>query len=290
MLAANESVAKTEFFNQALGRPSLGVYRVHEFPLPTKVENFTKFIGSLGHPVKGDVKHITYRTIQDLLKQITYKNDMEENIIKSMAIRIMQKAFYSDQNLGHYGLALKFYTQYTSPIRRYPDLEVHRVIKDLVMNPNVDDKLYEKYANSLAEITRQCSDRELKAAEAERECVSMKMAEYMENYIKEHPDEEYNAVVTGVTSFGIFVQLPTMIEGMIALSSMEGYYTFNEETQSLSSKGKAPIQLGTELKVKCVSASKETQQVNFEIVKQLENKKNNKQNKEKKLVKEYGRN
>ena len=118
----------------------------------------------------------------------------------------------------------------------------------------------------------------------------MKMAEYMENYIKEHPDEEYKAVVTGVTSFGIFVQLPTMIEGMIPLSSMDGYYTFNEETQSLSSKGKAPIQLGTELKVKCVSASKETQQVNFEIVKELENKKNNNQNKEKKLVKEYGRN
>jgi ribonuclease R len=290
MLAANESVAKALFFNKILGRPSLGMYRVHEYPLPAKIESFTKFVGSLGHPVKGDIKHITYRTISDIISQIEFKNDTEESIIKSMAVRSMPKAFYSEQNLGHYGLALKYYAHFTSPIRRYPDLTVHKLIREFLLNPSVDDNLYIKFANKLPDIGRQSSERERKADEAERECDSMKMAEYMENYIKEHPDEEYNAVVTGVTSFGIFVQLTSMyIEGMISLSTLNGYYTFDEEKQSLSSKGKAPIQLGTELKVKCVSASKETQQVNFEIIKELENKNKN-ENKEKKLVKDYGRN
>ena len=289
MLSANESVAKSEAFNKALGRPSQGVYRVHEFPLPTKVERFIKFVGSLGHPVKGDIKNITYRTISDILKQITYKNETEESIIKSMGVRSMPKAYYSEQNLGHYGLALKFYTHFTSPIRRYPDLMVHRILSDLVLNPNVDDDTYDYYAGKLAEICRQCSDREVKAAEAERECVSMKMAEYMANYIKEFPDEEYKAVVSGVTSFGIFVQLPNLVEGMVPLSSLDGYYTFNEETQSLSSKGRAPIQMGSELKVKCISASKEDGQITFEVVKTLE-KKSEDQGKRKKLVKNNGRN
>ncbi len=289
MLSANESVAKSEAFNKVLGRPALGVFRVHEFPLPTKVERFIKFVSSLGHPVKGDVKTVTYRTISDILKQITYKNETEASIIKSMGVRSMPKAYYSEENLGHYGLALKFYTHFTSPIRRYPDLMVHRILTDLVLNPNVDDAIYDYYASNLAEICRQCSDREVKAAEAERECVSMKMAEYMANYIKEFPDEEYKAVVSGITSFGIFVQLPNLVEGMIPLSSLDGYYTFNEETQSLSAKGRAPIQMGSEFQVKCVSASKEDAQVTFEIVKTLENKKDN-QEKGKKLVKEHGRN
>jgi len=289
MLSANESVAKSEAFNKVLGRPAQGVYRVHEFPLPTKVERFIKFVSSLGHPVKGDIKNITYRTISDILKQITYKNETEESIIKSMGVRSMPKAYYSEQNLGHYGLALKFYTHFTSPIRRYPDLMVHRILIDLVLNPNIDDETYDRYATILAEYCRQCSDREVKAAEAERECVSMKMAEYMANYIKEFPDEEFKAVVSGVTSFGIFVQLPNLVEGMVPLSSLDGYYTFNEETQSLSSKGRSPIQMGSELQVKCVSASKEDAQVTFEIVKKLENKKDN-QDKRKKLVKDNGRN
>ena len=171
---------------------------------------------------------------------------------------------------------------------------VHRILIDLVLNPNIDDETYDRYATILAEYCRQCSDREVKAAEAERECVSMKMAEYMANYIKEFPDEEYKAVVSGVTSFGIFVQLPNLVEGMVPLSSLDGYYTFNEETQSLLSKGRAPIRLGDELQVKCIAASKEDAQVTFEIVKKLEDKKNNNNdnnnyNKRKKLTKNHGR-
>ena len=294
MLSANEAVARTEFFNRILGRPSLGVYRVHEFPLPTKVENLVTFVNSLGHNVKGDIKTVTYKTISDILKQIEYKNDTEESIIKTMAVRSMPKAIYSDKSIGHYGLALKFYTHFTSPIRRYPDLMVHRILSDLVLNPNVDDKTYDKYAAILEEVCRHCSDREQKATDAERECVSMKMAEYMIDHI----GEEFDAVVTNIISSGIFVQVKDPhVEGMIPLSSMEGFYSYDEEKHLLSSKGKAPIMLGQEFRVKCVASSKEEEQITFEMVKTLEkdnkgnkDKNDKKDNKGKKLVKKHGRN
>ncbi|MCR5483716.1 MAG: ribonuclease R [Bacilli bacterium] len=294
MLSANEAAAKTEAFNKVLGRPSLGVYRVHEYPLPTKVQGFISLLSSLGHPVKGDIKNITYRTIGDILKQVTFKNKIEEDIIKNNAVRCQKRAYYSDDNLGHFGLALKYYAHFTSPIRRYPDLECHRIIADLALNPNVDDETYDRYAKNLSEICNQCSDREQKADEAERECESMKMAEYMAEYIKEHPDEEYKSYVTGVASFGIFVKLPNLVSGMIPIGSLDGFYTYDESTQSLSSKGRAPIRLGDELQVKCIAASKEDAQVTFEIVKKLEDKKNNNNdnnnyNKRKKLTKDHGR-
>ena len=287
MLSANESVAKAEKFSKPLGRPSQGVYRVHEKPLPEKIEKFVSFISSLGHQVKGDIKTVTYRTMSDILNQITYKNEIEASIIKSQAVRSMPKAYYSELSLGHYGLALENYTHFTSPIRRYPDLMVHRILTDLVLNYDIDDKIYEYYANKLPEITKQCSDREVKAAEAERECVKMKMAEYMENYIKEFPNEVYDAVVKGVESFGVFVELPNLIDGMIDTKSIKGY-SYDEESESLKSNNGAPLTIGSELQVKCVSASKEAKKVNFEIVKTLN--KNNENQEGKKLVKEYGRN
>ena len=302
MLSANESSARTLAHNEILGRPSLGIFRVHEFPLPESVQGLVKFFESIGHPVKGDIKNITYRTISDILKQVVFNSEAEEEICKAQAIRCQKRAYYSDQNLGHFALALMFYAQFTSPIRRYPDLEIHRLISDLVLNPNPDDETYEKYAESLAEIARHCSDREQKSEEAERECDSMKMAEYMANYIKEHPDEEYKAIVNGLTSFGIFVQLPNLVSGMIPLSSLDGYYTYDGESQSLTCKGRAPIRLGSEFQVKCIAASKEDAQVTFEIVKTLENKKNNNnnnnnnnkdnynKNRRKKLEKRHGRN
>lgn len=283
MLSANECAAKTQFFNRALGRPSLGVYRVHEFPLPTKIEGFMKTLSTLGHPVKGDIKHITYRTVSDILKQINFKDEFEKRVIMSAAVRTMQRAYYSDQELGHYGLALKYYAHFTSPIRRYPDLKTHRIITDLALNPNVDDKKYDEIARDLAEVCNHCSDRERKADEAERECDSMKMAEYMIN----HVGEEFNATVNGVKPFGIFVQLDNMVEGMIPLTSLEGYYSYDESTETLTCKGKEPIMLGKEFRVKCVSASKEAEEVTFEMVKTLD--KENKHNEGKKLVKEYGR-
>ena len=224
--------------------------------------------------------------MSNILNQITYKNDVEASIIKSQAVRSMPKAYYSELSLGHYGLALENYTHFTSPIRRYPDLMVHRILTDLVLNYDIHDKTYEYYANKLPEITKQCSDREVKAAEAERECVKMKMAEYMENYVKEFPDEVYDAVVKGVTSFGVFVELPNLIEGMIDIDLFKGY-SYDEESESLKSSNGAPLTIGSELQVKCVSASKESKKVNFEVVKTLNL--NNEHQEGKKLVKEQGR-
>ena len=270
MIAANEAVARSFYYNHAYGVQLPGVYRIHETPLPTKIESFIGFLASMGHEIKGSYKKINFRTMRSILEQIKYSNDTEEEIIKSMAVRSMPKAYYSADNLGHYGLASKCYTHFTSPIRRYPDLQTHRLIREFFVNGRTDNKTVMFYENLLPEVCRQASDREVKAAEAERECVKMKMAEYMED----HVGEEYTAVVTGVTSFGMFVQLPNLVEGLIRLDSLAGYYSYDEGKQMLSSEGGDKFTLGKALKVKCTGASKETMTIDFEIVKTKELKDN----------------
>ena len=149
-----------------------------------------------------------------------------------------------------------------------------------------DEKELIKNNNEMGTKCLHCSDREVKAAEAERECTSMKIAEYMTNFI----GQEFDAYVSGVTSFGIFVELSNTVSGMIRLDSLDGYYTYNEEEQSLSAKGRKPIQIGDSFRVKCVAASKEDHQVTFEIVKELENKNKHDNTKQKKLMKNHDRN
>ena len=263
MIAANEAVARSFYYNHAYGVQLPGVYRVHETPLPTKIESFIEFIGSMGHQIKGAYKNINFKTMRSILEQVEYANDTEEEIIKSMAVRSMPKAYYSSDNLGHYGLASKCYTHFTSPIRRYPDLQTHRLIREFMVNGRTDHKTIMFYENLLPEVCRQASDREVKAAEAERECVKMKMAEYMED----HVGEEYDAVINGITSFGIFVQLPNLVEGLIHVDSLDAYYAYDEKKQMLSSEGGDKFTLGESLRVKCKGASKETMTIDFELVK-----------------------
>ena len=270
MIAANEAVARAFYYNHAYGVQLPGVYRVHETPLPTKLEDFISFLGSMGHEIKGSYKKINFKTMRSILEQVEYANDTEEEIIKSMAVRSMPKAFYSSDNLGHYGLASKCYTHFTSPIRRYPDLQTHRLIREFFVNGRTDHKTIMFYENLLPEVCRQASDREVKAAEAERECVKMKMAEYMEDYV----GQEFDAVVKGITPFGMFVELPNLVEGLIHVESLDGYYAYDEKKQTLSCEGGDKFTLGRSLKVKCTGASKETMNIDFELVKTKELKDN----------------
>ena len=273
MIAANEAVARAFYYNDTVRNERgqkvqlPGVYRVHETPKAEKVQMFIKYVGSLGHIIKGSFKNIKFNTIKTILDQINYNNDVEKNVIKTMAVRSMPKAFYSNENLHHFGLASMCYTHFTSPIRRYPDLQTHRNMRNMIFAGVVDDKYLREVDAKLADVCKQSSDREVAAAEAERECVKMKMAEYMEDHI----GEEFTASITGVNSFGIFVQLPNSVEGLVSVRTLDGFYQFDEERQTLTNrKNKEKFGIGTQLLVKCTGASKQASTIDFEIVKNLD--------------------
>lgn len=261
MIVSNESVAKTL---ENMGVPS--IYRVHDIPKPEKIQAFINFCTITGHPIKGKFNKINPKMFQKLLDQIDVSNEAA-GIYRSMAVRSMPKAFYSQDNIGHFGLASRFYTHFTAPIRRYPDLQIHRLIRTYIFEGKLDERTINYWQNNLEAIARQSSEREVAAVEAEREVTKMKMAEYMEQHI----GEEFSGIVSGVTSFGLFIQLNNLVEGLVPITSLEGdYFDFVEELQSLvGKKSKKTYMIGDEIVVRCVAASKASSQIDFEIVKEL---------------------
>lgn len=263
MVIANETVSKTL---ANLEYPS--IYRVHDVPKPEKVQKFITFVQATGHQIKGKFDEITSpKMFQKLLDQI---DDGSANvpILKSLAIRTMPKAFYSKNNIGHFGLAViapyDAYSHFTSPIRRYPDLQLHRLIWTYLINNMTDEKTLNYWDNNLEAIAKHCSEREVAAVEAEREVDKMKMAEYME----QHVGEEFEAIVSGVTSFGLFVQLDNLVEGLISVTTLDGRnFEYVEEMECLMDPStKKAYHIGDAIKVKCVRASKEAMQIDFEEV------------------------
>lgn len=252
MVAANETVAK-HFINN--DKP--GIYRVHDVPRPEKIQTFINFCNANGKKIKGKFTNINPHTFQKLLAQLKLEGS-EEIIYKSLAIRSMPKAYYSYENIGHFGLASRNYTHFTSPIRRYPDLFTHRLIHEFFFSNNNTEN---EFASVLPDVCKQSSDREVKAVEAEREVVKVKMAEYMEN----HVGETFVGMISGVQEFGIFVQLYNLVEGLINIVDLDDdYYIYEEETMRLIGKKKKHIyKIGDELKVKCVSANKFDGTVDF---------------------------
>ena len=252
MVAANEIVAK-HFINN--DKP--GIYRVHDVPRPEKIQTFINFCNANGKKIKGKFTNINPHTFQKLLAQLKLEGS-EEIIYKSLAIRSMPKAYYSYENIGHFGLASRNYTHFTSPIRRYPDLFTHRLIHEFFFSNNNTEN---EFASVLPDVCKQSSDREVKAVEAEREVVKVKMAEYMEN----HVGETFVGMISGVQEFGIFIQLYNLVEGLINIVDLDDdYYIYEEETMRLIGKKKKHIyKIGDELKVKCVSANKFDGTVDF---------------------------
>ena len=221
MILCNETVAQ-EFFEKQIPF----IYRIHEKPDSEKIEVFAQLVHNFGYKLK-NTKKIHSKNLQDLINKI--KGQKEENLISNILLRSLKKAKYSHINQGHFGLASNNYCHFTSPIRRYPDLMIHRIIKEHIhhsLTPN-KRRLFE---NSLPRICTACSDREREAEEAERETVELKKAEYMKNYI----GEVFRGVISGVTSFGVFVQLDNTVEGMVDIFNMEDDdYFFNENEYSL---------------------------------------------------------
>lgn len=257
MIAANECVA-SHIYN--MGLPF--IYRVHETPKPEKIEDFMNMINILGYRLHTKIKDVTPYTMQKVLDELKDKKEYE--ILSEMLLRSMRKAEYRSENIGHFGIASRAYTHFTSPIRRYPDLVVHRLLKKYLVEDDYSKSTIDMLNNSLSQIASHSSEREVAAVNAERDVDDMKMAEYMENHI----GEEYIGKINTITNFGFFVELDNLVEGLVHISSLKkDYFNYVPELLSLVGKStKKTYRLGDKVKVKCVAASKETAMIDFEIV------------------------
>lgn len=258
MIAANETVA-THIYNMQLPF----IYRVHDVPKQEKVDDFMTLVKILGYKLRGNVNDLTPKSMQNILDQLKDKKEFE--ILSSLLLRSMRKAEYSKENIGHFGLASRAYTHFTSPIRRFPDLVVHRLLKKYLIEQDMSMTTIQTLENNLVDIAQHSSEREVAAVDAERDVLDMKMAEYMEDHI----GEEYEGVIITITNFGFFVQLPNLVEGLVHVQTLKGdYYTYVPDLLSMIGKStKKTYRLGDKVKVRCVGASKETSMVDFEIVK-----------------------
>ena len=260
MIAANETVAEHVFFMEL---PF--VYRIHEVPDTEKVEEFLSQISLLGYPVKGD-RNFNYPTsMKNILDQLRDKEEFP--ILSMLLLRCMKKAVYKPENVGHYGLASKCYTHFTSPIRRFPDTTVHNLLKKYIFNEPSDkelSRLISYYNDNLLALCDHASEKERDSIECERDVESMKMAEYMESHI----GEEFEGIISSIMNFGIFVQLDNLIEGLVHISEIKGdYYNFDETTKTLRGEKKGRIfKLGQRVRVKVTNASKENSIIDFNLV------------------------
>ena len=263
MIAANECVAQT-IYNMDLPF----IYRIHENPKPEKVDEFLNLVKILGYKLKTNVKEITPKVMQSVINEL--KDKPEFPILSTLLLRSMRKAEYSKENLGHFGLASKAYTHFTSPIRRFPDLTVHRLLKKYLVENDMSMTTINTLETSLIEVASQSSEREVAAADAERDVDDMKMAEYMES----HVGEEFEGIISGITSYGMFVELPNLIEGLVHISTLKGdYFNYIEEILSMVGKStKKTYRLGDKVKVKCVAASKLSSSIDFELVEERKTK------------------
>lgn len=259
MIAANECVATHIYF---MNLPF--IYRVHEVPKEEKIRSFLAFVSNLGYNIPGDIKDTKPTTMQKILKVLEDKP--EYKILSSLLLRCMQKAVYKPVNLGHYGLASTCYTHFTSPIRRYPDTTVHRLLRTYLFENKIDNTTIRKWEEKLVYIADHSSDRERASVDCEREVEDMKMAEYMENHI----GEEFNGMISSVTSFGMFVELDNLVEGLVPLRDMPDFFVYDEERMTLTGeKSHVKYTIGERVRVKVVRASKEDKTIDFEIVKKV---------------------
>ncbi|WDT64821.1 ribonuclease R [Companilactobacillus crustorum] len=256
MLAANETVA--EHYN-VKHVPFL--YRVHEKPDEEKIKNFFEFAAAMGVQVKGNLKEITPKMFQNVLQSVV--GTPEEQVVTIMLLRSFQQARYSDEPLGHFGLAAKYYTHFTSPIRRYPDLTVHRMIHSYAENGFTDEE-QTKWSNKLQEIAEHTSGRERISINAERAVDDLKKTEYMADQV----GNTFDAVVSSVTSFGMFIQLDNTVEGLIHISNMkDDFYEYDEKSMSMHGRGTGKtFKVGQPIKVKLIRADVEHRQIDFERV------------------------
>ena len=258
MLTANETVAEKFFWLEA---PF--IYRVHEAPDMEKVTELNKFLFNLGYRVKCNKEEVHPTAFEDVLEKI--KGKPEEMVISNLVLRTLKVARYESENKGHFGIASKYYCHFTSPIRRYPDLFIHRIISRYMEEGyNLSEEEIEKYKQQATKYAETSSEREKIAQKVERESVDIKMAEYMESHI----GEEYPGIISSITSFGVFVELENTVEGMIRFDKLgDEYFIYDEDRKTLlGEKTKTMYHIGDKINIRVIRADKLSRQIDFEKV------------------------
>ncbi|PLT32159.1 ribonuclease R [Bacillus sp. V5-8f] len=257
MLVANETVAQHFHWMDV---PFL--YRIHEDPKEEKLQRFFEFITNFGYIVRGKANSVHPRALQEIIEAVEGKP--EEMVISTVMLRSMQQAKYDPESLGHFGLSTDFYTHFTSPIRRYPDLIVHRLIRTYLIEGKLDETTREKWNARMQEIADHTSKRERRAVDAERETDELKKAEFMLDKI----GQEYDGIISSVTNFGMFVELPNTIEGLVHVSAMnDDYYRFDERQLAMIGERTAKVfRIGDEISVRVADVNKDERSVDFEII------------------------
>ncbi|CDE96656.1 3'-to-5' exoribonuclease RNase R [Clostridium sp. CAG:567] len=258
MLTANETVAEKFYWLEA---PF--IYRVHEVPDEEKIDELNKFLWNLGYKIKGNKDNIHPKAFAEVLEEV--KGKPEERVVSNLVLRTLKVARYEAENKGHFGIASKYYCHFTSPIRRYPDLFIHRIIsKYLEENYQLKESEIEKYSGQAVKYAQRSSEREKIAQKVERDAESIKKAEYMQSKI----GKEYEGIISSITSFGMFVELPNTVEGLIHFEDLGNeYFIYDEERKTLQGeKSKKTYKIGDSIKVCVIFADKLTRKVDFEKI------------------------
>ncbi|MEL7564798.1 MAG: ribonuclease R [Dehalobacterium sp.] len=256
MIAANETVATEYYWRKA---PFL--YRVHESPDPDKVEEVNEFLHRFGYHIKGTVHEIHPKAYQEVIEKV--EGRPEERVINTVLLRSMRHARYHPEALGHFGLASKYYSHFTSPIRRYPDLVIHRVMKEYIAQGELSNDRRDKLRKRMDEYGEQSSFREKIAEDAERESLEMKKVEFMER----HVGETFEGFISGVTAFGMFVELDNTVEGLVHVSTMtDDYYEYHEKMIAFMGRHtKKVYKLGDPVKILVTRVNVEDRSIDFEL-------------------------
>ena len=258
MLISNEVVAEKFYWLEA---PF--IYRVHEVPDKEKIDELNKFLFNLGLKIKYNKDSIHPSSFAEILKKV--KDEPEERVVSNLVLRTLKVARYESENKGHFGIASKFYCHFTSPIRRYPDLFIHRVISTyLDNNYNVDQDTITKYGGQAVAYAERSSEREKIAQKVERDSEDIKKAEYMSTKI----GKEYSGIISSITSFGIFVELENTVEGLIRFENMGNeYFVYDENQKTLTGEQSGKIyKIGQSVDIRVIEASKELRRVSFELI------------------------
>lgn len=258
MLTANETIAEKFYWLEA---PF--IYRVHESPDQEKISDLNKMLYNFRYKIKGNKENIHSKAFSDILEKVKGKD--EEKVVSNLILRTLKVARYEAENKGHFGIAGKFYCHFTSPIRRYPDLYIHRIISKYIEDNYNIDKKYEEIEKELAvKYAETSSEREKTAQKAERDSIDMKKAEYMEDKI----GEEYEGIVSGVTEFGLFVELENTVEGLIRFEDLGNeYFEYDEmHKQLIGEQTRTTYKLGDKIKVQVIDANKTSRRIRFKNV------------------------
>ena len=258
MLTANEIVAEKFYWLEA---PF--IYRVHEEPDTEKVNALNKFLFNFGYKIKSNKEKVYPKAFAEVLEKV--KGREEEMVVSNLILRTLKVARYESENKGHFGIASKYYCHFTSPIRRYPDLFIHRIISKYIDNSYIlNEKNLEKYKEQATKYSQTSSEREKIAQKVKREAIAIKKAEYMQNKI----GKEYEGIVSGITAFGMFVELENTVEGLIKFEDLGNeYFIYNDENKTLIGENSKKIyKIGDKIKIKVIYANKQLRRINFKAI------------------------